>query len=331
LEVPRKSVFAAVAQWFTGDAEHPRSQRERLTRMGIVLSLLLLIALLFSSVAANIQGRIARNLGSLATATAITATSADAQPTQTANGATPSPSSASGKLIFSDEFNGASLDTDKWIALNRPGDASNNEEECYRTNNVKETAGTLVLTSLLDSACSSFLYTSGAVQTRSFHFLYGTIAIRAKMPHGQGMWPALWLLGANCQSLYPSTPDNGGACQWPIPGSDEVDILEMKGQDPSTDYMSINYGSQPNQAQNVQCAYSGPDFSQEFHTFSLIWTPGQIIWYVDGTQRCSQTTGVPSHPLFLIMNSAIGGNFVGSVDSSIFPQTHVIDYVRIYQ
>jgi beta-glucanase (GH16 family) len=122
-----------------------------------------------------------------------------------------------------------------------------------------------------------------------------------------------------------------GACQWPTPGSDEVDIQELKGQDPFTDYMTVRFGSEPDQDQFLQCVYSGPGYTQGFHTFSLNWSPGQLSWYVDGTQRCIQTTGVPSYPLFFIMNSAIGGNLGVSVDPTLFPQTFVVDYVRIYQ
>jgi beta-glucanase (GH16 family) len=344
--VPRKAVIANLAQWFTGSADHPRPTRERLTRVAFALVLALLpIALIVSSVAANVPGRKAGKTASATIAPAVnTATSATARQTQTvhtpssptpnskpaAGGptATPAPSS---HMVFADEFNGTSLDTTKWIVMNRPGDASNLEQECFTPNNVTEKAGNLVITSALDASCSGYKYTSGMVQTRSFNFQYGTVEIRAKMPHGQGMWPALWLLGANCQSTTPITPDNTGPCQWPTPGSDEVDILELKGQDPNTDYMTAVYGSVPNQANYPQCTYTGPDFSQDFHIFSLNWTPGKLTWYVDGVQRCTQAVGVPSHPLFLILNSAVGGGFVGAPDNSIFPQVHVIDYVRVYQ
>lgn len=344
--MPRKAVIANLAQWFTGSADHPRPTRERLTRVAFALVLALLpIALIVSSVAANVPARKTGKTASATIAPAVnTATSATARQTQTvqtpasptpnskpaagAPTATPAPSS---HLIFADEFNGSSVDTAKWIVMNRPGDASNNELECYLPSNVTEGGGVLTLTSRLDMSCAGFRYTSGAVQTGSFNFLYGTVEIRAKMPHGQGMWPALWLLGANCQSTNPTSPDNSGACQWPTPGSDEVDILELRGQDPTTDVMTVNYGSAPNQDQYLQCSYSGPDFSQDFRTFSLDWAPGKLTWYVDGAQRCVQTTGVPSHPLFLILNTAVGGNFVGGVDDTIFPQTQVIDYVRVYQ
>jgi beta-glucanase (GH16 family) len=95
--------------------------------------------------------------------------------------------------------------------------------------------------------------------------------------------------------------------------------------------MTVHYGDAPEHSQSLQCAFSGPDFSQDFHTFALTWTPGQLVWYVDGAPRCSQTTGVPAHPLFLIMNSAIGGILGGDIDPAIFPQACLVDYVRIYQ
>jgi beta-glucanase (GH16 family) len=237
---------------------------------------------------------------------------------------------AGARLLFDDEFNGASIDAARWTVLNRPGDASNGEEECYAPGNVAESGGVLTLTGQVKSMCSGYQYTSGMVQTQAFNFLYGRVEIRALMPRGQGTWPALWLLGANCQDTNPQTADNVGACQWPVPGSDEVDILEVKGQQPTTDYMTVHSGTAPNADSSHGCIYDGPDLSQSFHTFSLDWAPGHLTWFVDGVERCSQTTGVPSHPLFLIMNLAIGGGFVGSVDSSALPQSLAIVSVRIY-
>ena len=235
------------------------------------------------------------------------------------------------RLIFDDEFNGTQLDSSTWVVLNRSGDASNAEQECYRRYNAREAGGVLTIISRVDTSCAGYGYTSGMVQWKSFNFTYGVIQIRAKEPSGQGLWPALWLLGANCQQPNIVTANNIGRCQWPTPGSDEIDILELKGQEPTQDYMTVHYGSRPNMDQHQGCTYDGPDLSRAYHVFSLVWQPHSLTWYVDGQARCHDSLGVPHTPMFLILNTAVGGSFVGSVDSSALPQFHSVDYVRVYQ
>ena len=228
---------------------------------------------------------------------------------------------------FDDEFNGAALDTSAWVALSRPGDRGNNEIGCYRPSNVAMSGGALVLTTRVDSSCSGCRYTSAMVQWRTFSFLYGTIEIRAREAGGRGTWPALWLLGADCQQTNITTPDNVGTCNWPAPGSDEVDIAETKGGNLTlvNEWLISNAGIKG-------CQAPASDVSSNWHTYSLVWQPGSLIWRIDGTVTCSlQTADVPSRPMFLIINTAVGGNGGGAVDDRTLPQTHSIDYVRVSQ
>jgi beta-glucanase (GH16 family) len=194
--------------------------------------------------------------------------------------------------------------------------------------------GLLTLTSRVDSSSSGYAYTSAMVQTTSFNFTFGTIEFRAKMPRGNGQWPALWLLGANCQQTNISSPDNSGACQWPTPGSNEIDTFEGKGSGTSYGFFNLHNGAAPNSdnqafgCNGVQLPF---DTCASFHTYDLIWHSGSLVWQVDGVTYCSLTSStVPNTPIFLIMNLAVGGGFGGPVDPSAMPQTLQIDYVRVY-
>jgi beta-glucanase (GH16 family) len=225
---------------------------------------------------------------------------------------------------FDDEFNGAALDGALWAVPSRPGDASNNELECYSPSNAAVRGGSLVLTSRIDLSCAGHGYTSAMVQWRTFNFLYGRIEIRALEAGGKGTWPALWLLGADCQQTNITTPDNISPCNWPATGSDEIDITEIKGGD-LTHVNEVLITS----AGTSGCRPATSDVSVNWHIYTLDWQPGSLIWKIDGTATCSTVSNVPSHPMFLIMNTALGGNGGGAIDNKSLPQTHSIDYVRV--
>src|SRR6185369_4026631 len=127
---------------------------------------------------------------------------------------------------FDDEFSGATL-SKAWTNLNRPGDASNSEAQCYRPANVAQQGGSLVITSKVDTSCAGHRYTSGMVQWKSANFTFGTLEFRARFAGGTGTWPAVWMLGAGCQLSNPTTADNVGICHWPDPGSQEIDVAEI--------------------------------------------------------------------------------------------------------
>lgn len=232
-------------------------------------------------------------------------------------------------VIFFDDFTGSSLDTTWWTAMNRQGDLSNNEVECYQPANV--TTGTnsnlAITTQVQPIACggTNFNYTSGMVQWTTFNFLYGTVEIRAKLTGGTGPWPALWLLGYNCQAQNINFDPNG-PCNWPQPGSDEVDIVDDLYSSRTNVYEWIHSGTT-----NAGCIATTTDMSQNWHTYSLVWSPGKLVWKIDGVTSCTMQSGVPSTPMFLILNVAVGGNGGGTVAPSTFPQTMLIDYVKVSQ
>ena len=226
--------------------------------------------------------------------------------------------------LFVDEFDGTSLDTTAWVALNRSGDASNGEVQCYLSSNAAVANGLLTLTSRVDSSCAGYSYTSAMVQWRSFNFLYGTIEVRAKLAGGT-TWPAIWLLGADCQQTNVTTADNVPPCNWPYPGSDEIDIAEVMGGNRTRINQQIH-----SSLGHPGCSASTSDVSQNWHTYTLVWEPGKLTFQIDGTTTCVLTQAVPSQPMFLMINTALGGHG-GPVDPATLPQTSVVDYVRVSQ
>lgn len=223
-------------------------------------------------------------------------------------------------MIWHDEFDGASIDTTKWrvedIHLNK-----NNELQYYAPDEVYLQNGNLVLRSRQrsywgyddDGAWRHFDYTSGLVETRNkFSTMYGRIEVRGKLPGTRGMWPAHWML-----------PSSGA---WPP----EIDIMELLGHDPTRVHMSHHWGNWPN-VQTFTSSWVGPDFTQGFHTFAVEWWPDRITWLIDGVVRSASTTNTPQEPFYIILNTAVGGSWPGNPDgTTVFPQYHEIDYVRVY-
>ncbi|WP_298795802.1 glycoside hydrolase family 16 protein [uncultured Pseudonocardia sp.] len=228
-----------------------------------------------------------------------------------------------GSYVFDDEFNGTAVDPSTWTVLNRPGDASNNESQCYKPANVTESGGYLQITSKVDTCSTGQKYSSGAVQWKGFNLKYGTVEIRAKQSGGQGSWPAQWLLGANCQAAFQGTAENTGGCNWPNPGSDEVDITEFKSDGPGVDWQNVVSGTSGFKT----CKPTLSDASQNWHTYTFTWTSTSITWGIDGKTTCTQQNVVPKDPMFLIINNAMGGSG-GQINNADFPQTMQIDYVR---
>ncbi len=232
-------------------------------------------------------------------------------------------------VIWSDEFNGATVDRSKW-RIEDLHIIKNNELQYYAPDEVFVDNGNLVLRSRQRSywgfdsngAWRRFDYTSGLVSTWDrFSMVNGRIEIRAKLPGTQGMWPAHWMLS-----------QRGG---WPP----EIDIMEMIGSLPNRVTMSLHWGPLgPNGeppweiGQTANHDYWGPDFTQSFHTFALEWWPGLLMYYVDDVLRFSTTRPqIPSDPMYLILNTAVGGDWPGSPDGgTVWPQYHDIDYVRAY-
>jgi len=251
--------------------------------------------------------------------------SADPPDTGDSSGSAATPAAGAGSYLLDDEFNGTSLDTSAWGVLNRGGDASNNEGQCYKPSNVGESGGYLQIQSKVDSSCKGYKYTSGMVQWQKFNFTEGTVEIRAKQSGGKGSWPAQWLLGADCQAANLTTDENHGSCNWPSSGSDEIDIAEFKSSGPSSVWQNVVSGDSGFKT----CRPDVSDSSENWHVYSLTRHAGTLIWKVDGKTTCTQLHVVPSKPMFLIVNNAMGGDGGGQISASDFPQTMQVDYVRV--
>lgn len=233
-------------------------------------------------------------------------------------------------IVFDDEFDSGVFDTTQWAPMERGGDTSNSEVQCYLSSNAVIQDGTLELRSQPDqTGCAGigtpYAYSSSMVQWRTFNFLYGTLETRIRFAGGAGTWPALWLLGANCQQSNIITADSIGSCSWPNPGSDEIDVAEvLHGQ-----HYAVNEQVHSSLG-NPGCSPNVDDVTQ-WHVYTMTWGPGQLTFSIDGVQTCSiADSAVPSTPMFLMINTAMGGQG-GAVDSSSLPQTTQIDYVRVYQ
>lgn len=233
------------------------------------------------------------------------------------------PCHAQQHTFFDDEFN-ARLDTATWYAFDQMDTWG--WQDCLRPENVMVDKGVLTLISdnWKSSLCvngSTPTYNSGAVSFRDYSFTYGVVEVRAKMS-GSGTWPAIWLLGTGC----PRTGVTAGTtyCQgWDQPGKDEIDIAEVLWGSATLVNQAIHSGGS-----NPYCLAPVSDASRNWHTYTLIWRPNFTQWMVDGKVTCTQGMNVPTTPMFLIIDSFMGGAGGAIVDSAL-PQTMQVDYVRI--
>lgn len=240
------------------------------------------------------------------------------------------PETYAGKvLVWQDEFNGTSLDLNSWTFETGAGGWGNNELQYYRPENTFFSAGNLIIEARKENF-SSAAYTSSRLITKGKkEFKFGRIDIRAALPEGQGIWPALWMLGGNISTV-----------NWPACG--EIDIMELVGHQPNRVHGTIHYGANTSQHQYIgnSIALAGTaKFSDEFHVFSLIWEEDKITWLLDDVQfyQITKTTVSPAAypfnaPFFFIFNVAVGGQWPGDPDGSTnFPQRMIVDYVRVFQ
>lgn len=240
-----------------------------------------------------------------------------------------SPSSYPGyKLAWSDEFNDSVIDKSSWNYETGNNGWGNNELENYTSsaaNSFISKGGYLVIEARKED---SGLYTSARMQTKGKReFTYGRMDIRAKLPKGKGIWPAIWMLGSAIDSV-------------PWPTSGEIDIMELLGHRPDKIYGTIHWTNAEGKHDQLGGNYTlaGEDFSEKFHVFSILWDSTKIDWYIDNHKYFSANKkdingNYPfNKPFFFILNVAVGGNWPGSPDSStVFPQRMVVDYVRVFQ
>ena len=240
------------------------------------------------------------------------------------------------QLVWSDEFSGTNLDYSKWSVEENANGGGNNEQQFYleRPENVRVENGNLVLEARKEHFGSAGVerdYTSGRIRTKyRADWKYGRVEVRAKLPAGRGLWPAIWML--------PTENKYGG---WAASG--EIDIMELLGQEPNTVYGTLHYGGIWPKNTHTGKSFVLPHgtFADDFHVFAIEWEAGVIRWYVDGTLYQTQTQWhsdggtFPApfdQPFHLILNVAVGGQWPGPPDDkTIFPQRMLVDYVRIYQ
>jgi beta-glucanase (GH16 family) len=249
------------------------------------------------------------------------------------------PSPSSWKLVWSDEFNGpnrARVDSSKWVVETGGGGWGNDELEYYtsRPQNASQENGNLVIKVLQEKYSGAGgvtrNYTSARLKTLGkFSQTYGRFEARIKIPRGQGIWPAFWMLGNDIEKPG-----------WPACG--EIDIMENIGKEPALVHGTI-HGPGYSGANGIGAAYALPDdqrFADDFHVFAVEWEPNAIRFYVDDhlyatripTDLPQGTKWVYDHPFFLLLNVAVGGGWPGNPDpTTVFPQTMLVDYVRVYK
>lgn len=227
-------------------------------------------------------------------------------------------------LVWVENFDAATLNSAIWNYNTGGGGWGNNELQTYTTSteNVHIDSGYLHITALNPSGST---YTSGRITTQGKQeFKYFRADIKAKLPEGQGLWPALWMLGANFSSVG-----------WPKCG--EIDIMELLGHQPSISHGAIHWGSYGHVSRTSSFTLNNGKFSSGFHIFSLIWTPYKMIWLVDNQQFFFLTRSeIPEFPFdfaqFFILNVAVGGNWPGPPNATtVFPQHMIVDYIKVYQ
>jgi beta-glucanase (GH16 family) len=242
------------------------------------------------------------------------------------------------KLSWSDEFNGNSLDTTKWNVLMRET-SKHNELQYYIPEEVYIEDGLLRIRSSWKNYGSQE-YTSGRLDTRGKCApVYGRFEIRARLPGGQGMWPAHWLYpqNRNWQMEYIMAEAVAAGKESMIPEErpwySEIDIMEFLGHERGVLYGTLHYYTFDGQKKTSSGTWrSSTDYSAGFHLYALEWEPDSIRWYIDDQLIHSTVNGIPHTPHYLILNTAVGGRWPGDPDSTtVFPQYHDIDYVKVYQ
>lgn len=312
------------------------------------------------------------NGGKKNNSSAATSVSSIAPGTSSSSSVSSASSSAASKweLVWSDEFNGTTIDSSKWSHEKNCWGGGNNEQQCYTDRPVNSFVADGVLNIVAkredftgsDSAegesptTKTLPYTSARLRTKNIQeWTFGRFEIRAKLPAGQGTWPAIWML-----------PTNSPYGVWASSG--EIDIMEAvnlktvtNGSAPEARvHGTLHYGRVWPGNVNAGAAYTLPNNANpadDFHTYAVEWEEGEIRWYVDDVHFATQRetgwygqymqdgtlkdapVGAPFDrfsKFHLLLNLAVGGNWAGNVnntgiDASVFPQTMLVDFVRVYQ
>ncbi|NRT80923.1 family 16 glycosylhydrolase [Clostridium beijerinckii] len=230
-------------------------------------------------------------------------------------------------LAWSDEFNGTSINTSNWKYETGGDGWGNNELEYYtnRSENARIENGNLVIEARKENY-SGMNYTSARLKSQGLkNWTYGKVEARMKLPAGQGVWPAFWMLGENISQV-----------SWPKCG--EIDIMEHINNE-SAIHGTIHWDSTGNNT-HAQYGAASPNIDvTQYHVYSIEWDASSIKWFVDGTQYleaniANNINGTEEFhkPFFILFNLAVGGNWPGNPDGSTpFPAKMYVDYVRVYQ
>jgi beta-glucanase (GH16 family) len=238
------------------------------------------------------------------------------------------------QLVFHDEFDGDTLDPQKWTTCHWWDDegctiATNNELQWYRPENVALEDGHLVLRAearpFTAPDGTTFPYTSGMVSTgatsyRSDDFRFADkhvyVEMKAKIPAGRGLWPAFWLLPASYEALP------------------EIDVMEILGHEPNELHMTFHYVDDEGNRTSAGNTWCSPEPLTDWHVFALDWQPEGLTWYLDGVKRsffAGEPRFVPDEPMYLLANLAVGGDWPGAPDADTpFPSELRIDYIRVW-
>ena len=250
----------------------------------------------------------------------------------TSNTGYTTPSTYTGmNLVWQDEFSGSALDGNFWNYESGNNNGWGNNELEYYTNSSKNafvSNGNLIIEARKESI-GGFNYSSARITTANKKpFTYGRVDIRAKLPKGKGIWPALWMLGTNITTVG-----------WPASG--EIDIMELLGHEITKSYGTLHYGASSAMHGQKGSSYvlSTSNFYDQFHVFSMDWKQDQIKLFVDDnlflTVNKADLASSPypfNAPFFFILNVAVGGNWPGNPDATTtFPQRMIVDYIRVFQ
>ena len=238
------------------------------------------------------------------------------------------------ELVFRDEFDKPTLNLDRWTTCfwwddNGCTNLASNELEWYLPSNVHIEDGALILTARRESAIGfegrEFPYTSGIVTTgryyaedpgeTRFEATEGYFEMRAKLPSGQGLWPAFWMLPS---SLHDKP---------------EIDIMELLGHRPDMLELHFQYEDGAGNPSNIGRHLRTNDLTLDWHVFAAEWSSEQIVWYLDGVEmwRYTDQRFIPDVPMYLLINLAVGGDWPGDPDETTeFPATMKVDYVRAW-
>ncbi len=231
-------------------------------------------------------------------------------------------------IVWQDEFDGIELNRNNWIFDIGDHGWGNEEWQTYtdKPENVRIEDGMLVIEARIDPTLSSGRpYSSARIKTQGLHsWQYGRIEARMKLPYGQGIWPAFWMIGDI-------------NVRWPAMG--EIDVLEHIGMEPDTIYATVHApGYEGRYGVGGSLTVPTDTLKNDFHVYAIEWQENEIRWYFDEQEYFKVTPeDVPDewifkHPFYIILNLAVGGLWPGYPDeTTVFPQILLVDYVRVYQ